>query len=125
MQRGGQNRILSFSQNPLSNNDTYGVEQGWCYGLGSSSNGHRLPSRSSHCRSHDKEHRVAQRSLTKVRKEWMKVKEEMGYAKLCGEHLSEVLVETDKKIEAMLAELDQTDKYVQDLIAQNEEQGYC
>ncbi|KAF3322419.1 hypothetical protein FCM35_KLT13560 [Carex littledalei] len=124
MQRAGHHRMLSFSQNPLSNNGSYGVEQGWCYDLGSSSNSRRHPSKS-YCRSHDKEHRVAQRSLTKVRKEWMKVKEEMGYAKLCGEHLSEVLVETDKKIEAMLAELDQTDKYMQDLIAQNEEQGYC
>ena len=125
MQRAGQNRMLSFSQNPLSNNGSYGVEQGWCYAtLGSPSNSRRLPSKA-HSRSHDKEHSVAQRSLTKVRKEWMKVKEEVGYAKLCGEHLSEVLVETDKKIEAMLVELDQTDKYVQDLIAQNEEQGYC
>jgi len=116
--------MLCFAQNPLSNNGLYSAEQGWySYELGTSSNGSRHPSKS-YCRSQDKEQRVAQRSLTKVRKEWMKVKEEMGYAKLCGEHLSEVLVETDKKIAAMLAELDQTDKYVQDLIAQNEEEGY-
>ncbi|KAJ4759515.1 hypothetical protein LUZ62_069890 [Rhynchospora pubera] len=121
MQRSGQNRMLSFSQNALDG--TYGGEKQWYYDPGSSSNGSRHPTKS-YCRSHDKEHRVAQRSLTKVRKEWMKVKEEMGYAKLCGEHLSEVLVETDKKIAAMLAELDQTDKYMQDLIAQNEEQEY-
>ncbi|KAJ4800345.1 hypothetical protein LUZ62_051591 [Rhynchospora pubera] len=121
MQRSGQNRMLSFSQNALDG--TYGGEKQWYYDPGSSSNGGRHPTKS-YCRSHDKEHRVAQRSLTKVRKEWMKVKQEMGYAKLCGEHLSEVLVETDKKIAAMLAELDQTDKYMQDLIAQNEEQEY-
>jgi hypothetical protein len=123
MQRAGTNRMLCFSQDTLSSNRSYGAEQGWySYGLGTSSSSRHPPK--SYCRSHDKEQRVAQRSLTKVRKEWMKVKEEMGYAKLCGEHLSEVLVETDKKIAAMLAELDQTDKYMQDFIAQNEEQGY-
>jgi hypothetical protein len=121
--------MLSFSQHPIATNGSYSYvaeqQQRWYYDdLGnSSSSGGRHPSKS-YRRSHDKEHREAQRSLTKVSKEWMKVKEEMGYARMCGEHLSEVLVETDKKLAAMLAELDQTDKYVQDLIAQNEEEGY-
>ncbi|KAJ3694728.1 hypothetical protein LUZ60_000105 [Juncus effusus] len=105
--------LISFSQNPYSND-----------GSSSSFGGRRPSSAKSYCKSQSKEQREAQRNLTKVCKEWMKVKEEMGYAKLCGEHLSETVVETDKKITAMLAEFERTDKYVQDLIAQNQQQEY-
>lgn len=65
----------------------------------------------------EKERRAMEKNLVMVKKEWMKVKEEMGYAKECGEYLCETLIETDKKLEEMLAELDRANKYVRDLVA--------
>uniref|UniRef100_A0A0D9W7M7 Uncharacterized protein n=1 Tax=Leersia perrieri TaxID=77586 RepID=A0A0D9W7M7_9ORYZ len=106
MQRWTRNGMLNFSQ-PASSSP-FGFYDG-----GASSSG----SRSHSCRSQNKDQRNLEKNLTKVRKEWMKVKEEMGYAKLLSEHLSETVTETDRKVAAMLEELDRTDKYMQDILS--------
>jgi hypothetical protein len=51
----------------------------------------------------------------------MKVKEEMGYARLLSEHLSETVTEADRKVAAMLEELDRTDKYMQDILSSSQQ----
>ncbi|KAJ1272040.1 hypothetical protein BS78_06G172700 [Paspalum vaginatum] len=109
MQRWTRNGMLNFSQ-PSSSSPFgfYDAGQG-----ASSSRG-----RSHGCRSQDKEQRNLEKNLTKVRKEWMKVKEEMGYARLLSEHLCETVTEADRKVAAMLEELDRTDKYMQDILSQ-------
>ncbi|OEL29070.1 hypothetical protein BAE44_0009911 [Dichanthelium oligosanthes] len=101
--------MLNFSQPSVSS--PFGF---FDPGQGSSSS-HR--GRSHGCRSQDKEQRNLAKNLTKVRKEWMKLKEEMGYARLLSEHLSETVTETDRKVAAMLEELDRTDKYMQDILS--------
>lgn len=100
--------MLNFSQPASSPFGFYDASHG------ASSSG----SRSHSCRSQNKEQRDLGKNLTKVRKEWMKVKEEIGYARLLGEHLSETVTETDRKVQAMLEELDRTDKYMQDILSQ-------
>ncbi|CAL9068093.1 unnamed protein product [Musa banksii] len=59
------------------------------------------------------EKRVLERNLVEVRKEWMKVKEEMVHVKQRGEHLRETL--------RMLVELDYVDEYVRYLMALSDE----
>uniref|UniRef100_A0A0A8ZD66 Uncharacterized protein n=1 Tax=Arundo donax TaxID=35708 RepID=A0A0A8ZD66_ARUDO len=108
MQRWTRNGMLNFSQ-PASSSPFGFFDAG---GQGASS------SRRSHgFRSQDKEQRNLEKNLTKVRKEWMKVKEEMGYARLLSEHLTETVTEADRKVAAMLEELDRTDKYMQDILS--------
>uniref|UniRef100_A0A0E0D6L3 Uncharacterized protein n=1 Tax=Oryza meridionalis TaxID=40149 RepID=A0A0E0D6L3_9ORYZ len=109
MQRWTRNGMLNFSQ-PASSSP-FGFYDA---GHGASSSG---SSRSHGCRSQNKDQRNLEKNLTKVRKEWMKVKEEMGYARLLSEHLSETVTETDRKVAAMLEELDRTDKYMQDILS--------
>ncbi|RCV34735.1 hypothetical protein SEVIR_7G192500v4 [Setaria viridis] len=108
MQRWTRNGMLNFSQpsasSPFGFYDT---------GQGASSS----PGRSHGCRGQDKEQRNLEKNLSKVRKEWMKVKEEMGYARLLSEHLSETVTEVDRKVAAMLEELDRTDKYMHDVLS--------
>ena len=110
MQRWTRNGMLNFSQpsSPAPFGGFYGS------GQGASSSSIR---RSHGCRGQDKEQRNLEKNLTKVRKEWMKVKEEMGYARLLSEHLTETVTEADRKVAAMLEELDRTDKYMQDLLS--------
>ncbi|XP_062224859.1 uncharacterized protein LOC133923594 isoform X2 [Phragmites australis] len=109
MQRWTRNGMLNFSQ-PTSSSPFGGFYDA---GQGASS-----CSRRSHgCRSQDKDQRNLEKNLTKVRKEWMKVKEEMGYARLLSEHLSETVTEADRKVAAMLEELDRTDKYMLDMLS--------
>ncbi|KAF0893731.1 hypothetical protein E2562_029406 [Oryza meyeriana var. granulata] len=108
MQRWTRNGMLNFSQ-PASSSP-FGFYDA---GHGASSSG----SRSHSCRSQNKDQRNLEKNLTKVRKEWMKVKEEMGYARLLSEHLSETVTEADRKVAAMLEELDRTDKYMQDILS--------
>jgi hypothetical protein len=106
--------MLNFSQpsSPSPFGGFYGA------GPGASSRSRR----SSHgCRGQDKEQRNLEKNLTKVRKEWMQVKEEMGYARLLSEHLTETVTEADRKVATMLEELDRTDKYMQDLLSQHAE----
>ncbi|XP_062186255.1 uncharacterized protein LOC133889796 [Phragmites australis] len=108
MQRWTRNGMLNFSQpSPSSPFSFYDAGQG------------ASSSRRSHScsRSQDKDQRNLEKNLTKVRKEWMKVKEEMGYARLLSEHLSETVTEADRKVAAMLEELDRTDKYMQDILS--------
>ena len=112
MQRWTRNGMLNFSQPSASPFGFYDPGHG-----ASSSRG-----RSHGCRSQDKEQRNLEKNLTKVRKEWMKVKEEMGYARLLSEHLSETVTEADRKVAAMLEELDRTDKYMQDLLSSSSSQ---
>ncbi|OAY68186.1 hypothetical protein ACMD2_14265 [Ananas comosus] len=120
MQRMVQNGLLNFSQHASSEERSHWNIEEWYTEQGTSSKGAKQPPYAkSTCPSHVKDRRAFERNLTKVKKEWMKVKEEMSYARLCSEHLSESIVETDKKIEEMLQELDRTDKYVRDLIAEN------
>lgn len=121
MQRMVQNGMLNFSQCASSQERSNWNMEEWYTEQGTSSKGAKQPPRhaKSTCPSHVKDRRAFERNLTKVKKEWMKVKEEMGYARLCSEHLSESIAETDKKIEEMLEELDRTDKYVRNLIAEN------
>ncbi|RLM75621.1 uncharacterized protein C2845_PM15G15890 [Panicum miliaceum] len=103
MQRWTRNGMLSFSQ-PSASSSPFGF---YDPGHGASSSRGRQ----------DKEQRNLEKNLTKVRKEWMKVKEEMGYARLLSEHLSETVTEADRKVAAMLEELDRTDKYMQDILS--------
>ncbi|CAD6260159.1 unnamed protein product [Miscanthus lutarioriparius] len=113
MQRWTRNGMLDFSQPSASS--PYGFYDA---GQGASSS---RGGRSHGCRSQDKEQRNLEKNLTKVRKEWMKVKEEMGYARLLSEHLSETVTEADRKVAAMLQELDRTDKYMQDILSSSQQ----
>ncbi|KAL6903421.1 hypothetical protein ACP4OV_004234 [Aristida adscensionis] len=88
MQRWTRNGMLNFSQPPAS--CPFGFYD---------------PGR-------DKDQRNLEKNLTKVRKEWMKVKQEMGYARILSEHLTETVTEADQKVAAMLEELDRTDRQV-------------
>ncbi|KAG8082816.1 hypothetical protein GUJ93_ZPchr0014g46977 [Zizania palustris] len=110
MQRWTRNGMLNFSQ-PAASSSPFGFYDA---GHGASSGG---GGRSHSCRSQNKDQRNLEKNLTKVRKEWMKVKEEMGYARLLSEHLSETVTETDRKVAAMLEELDRTDKYMHDILS--------
>ncbi|KAF8703980.1 hypothetical protein HU200_031461 [Digitaria exilis] len=110
MQRWTRNGMLNFSQ-PSASSSPFGFYDPG-QGASSSSRG-----RSHGCRSQDKEQRNLEKNLTKVRKEWMKVKEEMGYARMLSEHLSETVTEADRKVAAMMEELDRTDKYMQDILS--------
>ncbi|KAK3141938.1 hypothetical protein QOZ80_4BG0340120 [Eleusine coracana subsp. coracana] len=110
MQRWTRNGMLNFSQ--PSSPSPFG-------GFYSAGHGASSSSRRSHgCRGQDKEQRNLEKNLTKVRKEWMQVKEEMGYARMLSEHLTETVTEADRKVAAMLEELDRTDKYMQDILSQ-------
>ncbi|CAD6262905.1 unnamed protein product [Miscanthus lutarioriparius] len=113
MQRRTRNGMLDFSQPSASSPyGFYDAGQGALSSRGGRSHG---------CRSQDKEQRNLEKNLTKVRKEWMKVKEEMGYARLLSEHLSETVTEADRKVAAMLQELDRTDKYMQDILSSSQQ----
>jgi polysaccharide deacetylase 2 family uncharacterized protein YibQ len=102
--------MLNFSQPSASSPFGFSYERG--QGTSTSSRG-----RSHGCRGQDKEQRNLEKNLSKVRKEWTKVKEEMGYARLLSEHLSETVTEADRKVAAMLEELDRTDKYMHDILS--------
>ncbi|URD96759.1 hypothetical protein MUK42_28980 [Musa troglodytarum] len=67
-----------------------------------------------------REQREIEKNLVKVRNEWMKVKEEMGFVKQRGELLSETLMATDRKVGVMLVELERAEKYVRCLMGQND-----
>ncbi|CAN6249529.1 unnamed protein product [Urochloa humidicola] len=109
MQRWTRNGMLNFSQPSASS--PFGF---FDPGQGASSS----RSTSHGCRrSQDKEQRNLEKNLTKVRKEWGKVKEEMGYARMLSEHLSETVTEADRKVAALLEELDRTDKYMHDILS--------
>ncbi|CAN6268703.1 unnamed protein product [Urochloa humidicola] len=110
MQRWTRNGMLNFSQ-PSASSSPFGF---YDPGQGASSS----RGRSHGCRrSQDKEQRNLEKNLTKVRKEWGKGKEEMGYARMLSEHLSETVTEADRKVAAMLEELDRTDKYMHDILS--------
>jgi hypothetical protein len=115
MQRWTRNGMLNFSQ-PSSPSPFGGF-----YGAGPRASSRSRRSSSHGCRVQDKEQRNLEKNLTKVRKEWMQVKEEMGYARLLSEHLTETVTEADRKVATMLEELDRTDKYMQDLLSQHAE----
>nr|CAB3487790.1 unnamed protein product [Digitaria exilis] len=99
MQQWTRNGMLNFSQ-PSASSSPFGFYDPGQQGASSSSRG----------RSHGS---FALLHLT----EWMKVKEEMGYARMLSEHLSETVTEADRKVAAMMEELDRTDKYMQDILS--------
>ncbi|KAJ8513251.1 hypothetical protein OPV22_003685 [Ensete ventricosum] len=67
-----------------------------------------------------REQREIEKNLVRVRDEWMKVKEEMGYVKQRGELLSETLMATDRMVGVMLVELERAEENVRGLMAQND-----
>ncbi|WOL07500.1 hypothetical protein Cni_G16242 [Canna indica] len=104
--------MLDFQQFAFAHANQYSVDdhagEQWCFEQGSSS------------KRDLRDKKQLQKNLVKVRNEWRKVKEEIGHAKQRGQHLSEAILETGRKVEVMLVELERAEKDVRDLMAQKD-----
>lgn len=104
--------MLNFQQHvsPQYSVNGNGAEE-WCFEQGSSSK----RGGSSHWTAIDVGSQLElQRNLVKERNEWKKLKEEMRYAKQFGEHLADMLMETERRVEVMRVELQHAEKGVRD-----------
>ncbi|CAL9156140.1 unnamed protein product, partial [Musa hybrid cultivar] len=122
-----RNNILNFQQYASPQLSRFPVDdfagEEWCFEQGRTSK--RDPQGSARRTTtvdskQAREQREIEKNLVKVRNEWMKVKEEMGYVKQRGELLCETLMATDRKVGVLLVELERAEEYVRGLIAQND-----